>query len=245
MESFTLTRKQMSCLLLAIEGSHALSPLQVLQEAWAESKPPFLSLTLPPIIEKLLKGTERKGFSLQEIAELGQLIEYSNVSVTSMQNWVKREFKPFFNSPKAGKKYSLNQTALLFIIDDMKSNLDLSSIRKLFELVFKEPEDKRDDLVGPLVLYASYTSMFEELDENNDQLLDITGHTKGNLQQDLLTEHVIRETANLAADRLPNLTAKQREAVRNILLIAVISIQTTYFHSLARRYCNATLFLRT
>jgi hypothetical protein len=85
--------------------------------------------------------------------------------------------------------------------------------------------------------------MFEELDANNDQLLDISGHLKENLHQDLLTENVIRSSANQFASRLPNLSNKQREVVRNILLVAVISIQTSYFHSLSRRYCNATLFL--
>lgn len=253
MESFTLTRKEMACLLLSLDGKHNQKPLQVLQAAWTKTHqydlekgaglPAFLSTLLPPIIEKLIKGNELKGFSLHEIAALGQLIEYSNLSITSMQNWVKRDFKPYFDCPKAGKKYSLNQAALLFIIDDLKSNLDFESIRKLFEIVFKKPEDETDDLVGPLELYASYTSMFEELDANNDQLLDISGHLKENPHQDLLTEQAIRLSANQFANRLPNLTENQWEAVRNILLISVISIQTSYFHSLSRRYCNATLFL--
>ncbi|WP_028611256.1 DUF1836 domain-containing protein [Paenibacillus harenae] len=253
MESFTLTRKEMAYLLLALAGKSDKKPIQVLQSAWnnthktdadkGEVLPAFLSTTLPPIIEKLIKGSELKGFSLHEIATLGQLIEYSNLSITSMQNWVKRDFKPFFESPKAGKKYSLNQAALLFIIDDLKSNLDFESIRRLFDIVFNKPEDDSDDLVGPIGLYASYTSMFEELDANNDQLLDITGHLKGNPHQELLTEQVLRSAADQFAGMLPNLTARQREAVRNILLVAVISIQTSYFHSLARRYCNATLFL--
>jgi hypothetical protein len=253
MESFTLTRKEMACLLLALDGKLEQKPLQVLQTAWSKAHrndlekgaglPAFLSTVLPPVIEKLIKGNELKGFSLHEIAALGQLIEYSNLSITSMQNWVKRDFKPYFNCPKAGKKYSLNQAALLFIIDDLKSNLDFESIRKLFEMVFKNPEDDSDNLVGPIELYKSYTSMFEELDANNDQLLDISGHLKENLHQDLLTENVIRSSANQFASRLPNLSNKQREVVRNILLVAVISIQTSYFHSLSRRYCNATLFL--
>ncbi|MGO4375744.1 hypothetical protein AB4Z21_34350, partial [Paenibacillus sp. MCAF20] len=119
------------------------------------------------------------------------------------------------------------------------------SIRKLFEIVLGKPEDESDDLVGPIELYATYTKMFEELDANNDQLLDISGHLKGQPHQDLLTEEVIRGAANRFADRLSGLTDKQREAIRNILLVAVISIQTSYFHTLARRYCNATLFLNS
>src|SRR5688572_15275624 len=110
MESFTLTRKEMACLLLALEGSYNKKPLQVLQTAWSKTHqseleqggglPAFLSTTLPPIIEKLIKGNELKGLSLHEVAALGQLIEYSNLSITSMQNWVKRDFKPYFDCPK-------------------------------------------------------------------------------------------------------------------------------------------------
>lgn len=255
MESFTLTRKEMAELLISLRGGSDQRPIQVLQSAWAKSHrydlekgttlPAFLATLLPPIIEKLIKGSEVKGFSLQEISALGQLIEYSNLSITSMQNWVKRDFKPYFDCPKAGKKYSLNQAALLFIIDDLKSNLDFESIRKLFEIVLGKPNDESDDLVGPIELYAAYTSMFEELDANNDQLLDITGHLKEQPHQDLLTEQVIRNAANRFADKLSGLTDGQREAIRNILLVAVISIQTSYFHTLARRYCNATLFLNS
>ncbi len=253
MESFTLTRKEMASLLLALDGQSSQKPLQVLQQAWSKTHrthleqggglPAFLSTMLPPIVEKLIKGSELKGLSLHEIATLGQLIEYSNLSITSMQNWVKRDFKPYFHTPMAGKKYSLNQAALLYVIDDLKSNLDFESIRRLFEIVFTSLEDDTGDLVGPIQLYMAYTSMFEELDANNDQLLDISGHLKENPHQDLLTEEVIRNTANQFASRLPDLSDNQREAVRNILLVAVISIQTSYFHALARRYCNATLFL--
>ncbi|MCA0753792.1 DUF1836 domain-containing protein [Paenibacillus sp. N4] len=253
MESFTLTRKEMACLLLSLDGSSGRKPLQVLQQAWNKSHrtdleqgsglPAFLSTLLPPIVEKLIKRNELKGLSLHEIAALGQLIEYSSLSVTSMQNWVKRDFKTYFDSPKAGKKYSLNQAAMLFIIDDLKSNLDFESIRKLFDILFRNPEDGESDPVSALQLYASYTTMFEELDANNDQLLDISGHLKEQPHQDLLTEQVIRDSAERFAGRLPDLTGKRREAFRNFLLVAVISIQTSYFHSLARRYCNATLFL--
>lgn len=254
MESFTLTRNDMARLLLALDGKYEQKPLQVLQTVWTKRHqydlakgtvlPAFLATLLPPIMEKLIKGIELKGFSLHEIAALGQLIEHSNLSITSMQNWVKRDFKPYFDCHRAGKKYSLEQAALLFIIDDLKSNLDFETIRKLFEIVFKKPQvESSEDLVGPIELYAIYTRMFEELDANNDQLLDITGHLKGSPHHDSLTEHFIRSSANEFANRLPNLSENQREAVRNILLVAVISIQTSYFHSLSRRYCNATLFL--
>ncbi|MVO98134.1 DUF1836 domain-containing protein [Paenibacillus lutrae] len=253
MESFTLTRKEMACLLLSLDGRHRHKPIEVLQHAWMKNHrydmekgtalPAFLSTTLPPVIEKLIKGNEIKGFSLQEIAALGQLIEYSHLSITSMQNWVKRDFKEFFDSPKVGKKYSLNQAALLFIIDDLKSNLDFVSIRKLFDIILGKPDLDSDDLISPMKLYSTYTAMFEELDANNDQLLDTVGHDHGNRNHDLLAENVIRSSAEKFAAQIMDVTEKQKEEIRNILFIAVISIQTSYFHTLARRYFNATLFL--
>ncbi len=253
MESFTLTRHEMARLLLAIEGGNIQEPLQVLQSVWTRSHhsdvdqgmalPAFLSTMLPPIIEKLIKGNERKGFSLQEIAELGGLIECSNLSVTSMQNWVKRDFKAYFNCPKAGKKYSFNQTALLFIIDDLKYTLDFISIRKLFEIVFQKPEDEADDLVGPLALYASYTSMFEELENKGEQLLDRIEHLKGTVRKKKWMEDMVRSRASEIVARFTGLNDNQQEAIRNILLVAVVSIRSAYIQAFAKQYCNATLFL--
>ncbi|MFD1956409.1 DUF1836 domain-containing protein [Paenibacillus thailandensis] len=253
MESFTLTRKDMARLLLALNGDNGGNPLQVLQCAWMrnhqgdadnrKAAPAFLSAALPPVVEKLIKGTRVKGFSLQEIAALGRLIEYSSLSITAMQNWVKRDFKEYFDSPKVGKKYSINQAALLFIIDDLKGNLDFESIRKLFCIVFNKPEDESDDLICPVSLYEAYSALFEKLDANNDQLMDTAGFVSDSRKQDFVTENVVLAAADQCAAKLPELTAKQREAVRNFLFIAAISIQTAYFHSVSRRYFNATMFL--
>ncbi|QAY68077.1 DUF1836 domain-containing protein [Paenibacillus protaetiae] len=252
MESFILTRKDMAKLLLALNGQSHESPLQVLQASWTSSHlndqqqgsamPAFLSTSLPPVIEKLIKGTRVKGFSLQEIAALGRLIEYSGVSLTAMQNWVKRDFKPYFDCPKVGKKYSINQAALLFIIDDLKYNLDFESIRKLFCILFNKPEDENDDLVGPVSLYEAYSDMFEQLDATHRQI-EAKATDSENYKQDFVTEQMVLAAANRYARTLPELTGRQREAVRNFMLIAAVSIQTAYCHSVSKRYFNATMFL--
>ncbi|GGG71511.1 DUF1836 domain-containing protein [Paenibacillus radicis (ex Gao et al. 2016)] len=240
METFTLTRKEMAGLLLALQGSSQDNPLQVLQQAWKKAHceayaagsplPAFLSTALPPVLDKLIKGNKVRGFSLQEISALGQLIEYSQISMTSMQNWVKRDFKAYFECPQVGKKYSLNQAALLYIIDDLKANLDFDSIRKLFDLLFCKPqgEGAQGDLINPLSLYAAYSTLFAELERTKHPML----------------EQAIRTAADKFAGSFTHLTDEQSEALRNILFIAALSIQTAYFHSLAKRYCNATLFLK-
>ncbi|SFF16122.1 protein of unknown function [Paenibacillus catalpae] len=253
MEAFTLTRKEMADLLLALHGHSCCEPLQVLQQAWKKSHrdayesgsslPAFLSTELPPVLVKLIKGRVVKGFSLQEISALGGLIQFSQMSITSMQNWVKRDFKAFFDSPKIGKKYSLNQTALLFIIDDLKSSLDFGSIRKLFDRLFNTPEDETDDLIGPLELYASYTAMYEELAASGYRLLDMARPHSDARDREAIMEQMLHSASEPFLQILPKLSEEQTEALRHILFIAVISIRTSYFHSLAKRYCHATLFL--
>jgi hypothetical protein len=253
LETFTLTRKEMAQMLLAMKGAADRSPLMILQEAWKKnhltqmkhgsSLTAFLSTHLPPVMEKMIKHESMEGFSLQEIVSLGNQIEYTNISITSMQNWVKRDFKDYLGSPKLGKKYSVDQAALLFIIDDMKHCLDFEAIRKLLHVVLRKPEEDSDDLLGPAELYAAYSRLFEELDANNDQVMDVQGHGFGKRNYDALTETTIRHKADQYACSLEGLNAEQKEAVRNVLFIAMVSVQTAYFHSLARRYMNATLFL--
>ncbi|NOU95974.1 DUF1836 domain-containing protein [Paenibacillus sp. LMG 31456] len=253
METFTLTRKEMAIMLLSMKGRATKTPITVLREAWkknhrtdVEQGTPlsaFLSTHLPPVLEKMIKNDSVGGFSLLDIVSLGNQIEYTNVSITSMQNWVKRDFKDFLGSPKEGKKYSIDQAAMLFIIDDLKNCLDFESIRKLFQITFQQPDDETDDLLGPTDLYVAYNSLFEEMDANNDQLLDVQGHGAGKPNYDALTESTIRHKADQYVYNLSHLNPQQKEALRNLLFISMVSVQTAYFHSLARRYLNGTLFL--
>ncbi|MFS8214025.1 DUF1836 domain-containing protein [Paenibacillus polymyxa] len=262
MESFTLTRRDMAHLLLAMEGRRELQPLAVLQDAWRRTHshlarsgstiPTFLYTDVTPVLDKIIKGKHSAAFSLQEIVSLGQLVEYSHVSLASMQNWVKRDFKEFLGAPKIGKKYSVNQAAILLIVEDLKSCLDFESIRQLFHILFQQPEDDTDDLIQPVDLYAAYSTLFEELDANGDQLLDVAVagfakdngiSVKGQQRQESATEELLVQAADQYTSRLQHLTPNQCEAVRNTLLVAAVAVQNSYFLSMARRYVNATLFL--
>lgn len=175
-----------------------------------------------------MRGGVRKGFSLHEIADLGGLLEFSTLSASAMQNWVKRDFKPYFQCPGAGKKYSLEQTAMLLMIDDLKANLDFDSIRRLFAIMFQSSS------LSPLSIFAFYSGMYEEL--NRQKAWDSL-HTE-------LLEKTVREQAAKTASTVTDLTAEQKEAVRNILFVAVISVQAGRLQALARRYCQATLYRR-
>lgn len=255
METFYLTRKQMASLLLSLKGMSDKTPLATLQEAWMESHKAdvehgksfgaFMATSLPPIFEKIIKMNQRnEGFSLNDIVALGNQIEYTSLSITSVQNWVKRDVKEVLGSPRLGKKYSVEQTAVLFIVEDLKATLDFGSIRNLLSLVFRHPDDETDDLINPITLYATYSTIFEELDKNNDQVLDLSGHAGGKRNHDHLMEHLVKQRADQFAGTLSGLNADQREAVSNAIVIATISVQASYFHALAKRFYNATLFLQ-
>lgn len=248
MESFTLTRKEMSTLLLSLQGASELTPLSILQQAWHKKRPivdregyvPSSYTELPHIINKLLKGTKFSGFSLHDIADLGQLIEHSNLSITSIQNWVKRDFKDMFVTTKEGRKYAVNQAAMLYIIDDLKSTLDFLSIRKLFQTLFFN----EDRLIEPIHFYRIYSYMFEEMDANDDQVFDIVGHGPGGRSQDSLLEKMVQGHADRITQKLTYLSSKEQKIVSNLLVIAAVSVQTSYLHSISKKYYSATVFLK-
>ena len=255
METFFVTRKEMAALLLSLQGNTDKTPLAKLQEIWVKSHKneiehgksfsAFISTSLPPIFEKLIKSNcEHVGFSLNDIVSLGNQIEYTNFSITSIQNWVKRDIKDKLGGPRIGKKYSIDQTAILFLVDDLKTTLDFEAIRKLLDLIFNDPKDDSDDLISPTTLYAAYSSIFEELDQNNDQMLDIKGHESGRRNHDHMLEGLIKSKADQYVQSLSELTIEQREAVSNVLVIAMVSVQAAYLQSMAKRFLNATLFLQ-
>lgn len=255
MEAFTLSRIEMSGLLLSLSQNSERKPLHILQEAWTKfhrdevregtSLPAFLSTDIPPILHKLIKGGAVKGLSLGEIASLGSLIEYSTLSVTAMQNWVKRDFKEHLGSPRQGKKYSFNQAALLFIIDDLKAALDFESIRQLFRVLFLAPERDDDDLVEPAQLYHGYAELFEEIKTRTPMPVQAEAMAGSGNPKEFLwkADSGIRAAMERMMKRLSHLTRPQRDAVQNMLLIAAISVQTCYFQAMARQYFNAVLFL--
>ncbi|MDF2924087.1 MAG: hypothetical protein K0R57_3001 [Paenibacillaceae bacterium] len=254
MELFHLTRYEMSQLLLSLNGRHAKTPKLILQEAWAKSHKDmieggrslgaFISTSLPTIFEKVMKLTPcEPGMSLNDIVALGSQIEYNHFAVTAVQNWVKRDLREIIGSPDLGKKYSMEQAALLFIIEDLRAALDLESIRKLLMLIFHEAGSTARDLIRPIDLYAGYSGIFEEMDQNNDQVLDLHGQGRSDKKHDHLVEILIKKKADEFAGGVPALSPQQQEAVSNVTVIALLSVQTTYFQTLAKRFLNASLFL--
>ncbi|ENQ3106883.1 protein of unknown function [Bacillus sp. 491mf] len=248
METFHLTRNEMAMLLLSLRGWDTKKPLAILQEAWAKSHKKdiesgqsftaIITTALAPIFEKLIKIEETDiGFSLNEIVALGNQIENTNFTITALQNWVKRDIKEMIGSPQKGKKYSIEQAALLFIVEDLKTALDFDSIRKLLKLIVNDPADRTDDLINPIQLYVFYSSLFEKLNQR--------GFIQFTATNTIYTiEQTIKENADQLAAKIEHINNEQREAIRNAIVIATLSVHTAYVQRLAKRYVSATLFLQ-
>lgn len=246
MDRYWLTRQELASLLRSLESNESEKPSTILRKAWMRNQRGVVQdelfaklpeTPLPSIAEKLMRCGERRGFSLHEIAELGHFLEFSTLSVTSMQNWVKRDFKMYVHSPQAGKKYSLDQTALLLMIDDLKANLDFDSIRRLFTMLFRQCDDTsmhESACITPLSFLEKYTSLYEVL--NRRKVWDTMNAA--------LLELTVWEEAAKTADAMTTLPSAQKEALRNMLFVAVISVQAARLQALARRYCQAALYMK-
>lgn len=233
---FALNRKEMADLLLSLKGLTGKEPLNVIQEVWLtkykdqDGRATMTSTALPPIIEKIMKmKTAHVSFSLNEIVALANQLEYNTISSTTVQNWVKRDVKELIGSPAHTKKYSVDQAASIFIVEDLKTILDLDSIRKLLAIVFKNPEDIKDDLIQPVELYAAYSNIFEVLDVNDDQVLDPDQTSK------LDIKGAIEKKADQFVAALQHLSDKEKETLSDVIVVAILAVQTSYFQSLARR----------
>ncbi|MED3782281.1 DUF1836 domain-containing protein [Heyndrickxia sporothermodurans] len=246
MLTFQLTRKEMADILLALKGWDNKKPLTILRDAWIrsnnisiESEKPmtaFITTILAPILDKVIKFEKTEpAFSINEIVALGNQIENTNFTTTAVQNWVKRDLKEMISSPQKGKKYSLEQTALLFLVEDLKTALDFDSIRKLLKLVVNDPENDNDDLINPVHLYACYSTLFDHINHGTYEMANYT-------IKDI--ENIIESSAKHMVDEYTQLSEHRKEAIRNTIVIATLSVFTAYFQMYARKYLSATLFLQ-
>ncbi|GER68094.1 hypothetical protein BpJC7_22400 [Weizmannia acidilactici] len=247
MELFQMTRREMADLLLALKGWGPQTPAAFLQKVWVKKNGgnparSFASAVMPPIFTKILKkNTDDFGFSLNEIVALGSQIENTNFTLTAIQNWVKRDIKEMIVAPEKGKKYSIEQMALLFLVEDLKTALDFDSIRKLLKLIVNDPEDEHDDLINPVQLYATYSQLFEELNTMREAENFPFGSHKHMIAA--MESMITKKAEEMISEYIPPNDPK-KEAIRNTIVIATLSVFTAYFQMLARRYLTATIFLQ-
>lgn len=249
MEAFKLSRKNMADLLLSLSNATEQSPLMVLQDAWTSSHEDkikngttlnaFLSTEMPAIFEKFIKTeNEEIGFSINEIVSLGNQIEFTNLSPSAVQNWVKRDVKELIGSPQIGRKYTVDQAAILFIVEDLKAALDFESIRKVLTMIFNNPEDRTDDLVNPVDLYSAYASVFDKIHHHTAPSLHNASSMNG------CVAAIIKEECQTSLPVFNGVGKENLDIVLNVLISSSLTVQAAYYQSLASRYASAALFLK-
>jgi hypothetical protein len=243
MEAFTLSRKNMADLLSSLKSQSDSTPLQVLQDAWPithkDEMNPFISSGFPSIFEKILKRKKSEfGFSLNEIVSLANQIEYTTLSSSAVQNWVKRDIKELVGSPLLGKKYTVEQAATLLIVKDLKASLDFESIRKILTLVFNNPEDRSDDIIDPIDLYSAYSSVFDKVHHQPVPQVKNAGSMNDWMDQ------FIKDECDAILPTFKNLNEENLTIVLNVLLVTALTVQAAYYQSATKRYTQAALFLQ-
>ncbi|WP_335872323.1 DUF1836 domain-containing protein [Bacillus sp. 2205SS5-2] len=248
METYKLTRKNLADLLLSLKYRSNHTPHIVLEEVWAtthlteenneQTFPSVLSTNIPPIIKKIIKTTKAEiGFSLNEIVSLGNLVEFTSFSQSTVQNWVKRDVKGLIGSPQLGKKYTIEQTAMLFIVEDLKATLDFESIRKILTLVFNDIDDSTDDIVNPTDLYAAYSSVFDKI--HHLSFPRLKDFPLGPVNEMIL--HFIKEECQNLLASFEGVLEEDLIIVLNVLILSVSSVQATYYQSATKKYVESAV----
>lgn len=230
----------MADFLLALRGEGDKRPLTVIQNAWETAYPDevdkrsflsFIQKEMPPIFEKIIKIDGRRdiGFSINEIVSLGNQIEFTNLSSTTLQNWVKRDVKGFIGSPRFGKKYTVEQAATLFIVEDLKASLDFVSIRNVLELIFNNPDDQSDDIVNPIHFYDAYASIFGKIHHQTASPQNVE------VPLNMQVEQQIHKEALAQLETFTDLNDQQKNMVLNVLVMASLTVLSAYYQTVTKK----------
>ncbi|HZH62299.1 MAG TPA: DUF1836 domain-containing protein [Metabacillus sp.] len=224
MMTFQLTRVQMTKLLYALKGESQQTPLHIIEDALKRSI--SNEKNMPSF---LIKASKRKnhleyGLSTNEIVSLANLCELTSLKSTSIQNWIKRDIKELIGQPELGKKYSIEQAAMLLIVKDLKTTFDFEKIRKVLTEVFNTLSDRSDDLMSPITFYGIYVSILESLDTFSDN--------------DSTLEEKINNQIKFAPRISSSLTEDQCHTIRRILVTTVLAVLASHLQTRAHLYIN-------
>ncbi|MGR6116540.1 DUF1836 domain-containing protein [Aeribacillus composti] len=223
MGKIQLRRSVMVQLLLSLKGIHELSPEEVMKQ----QLPSDQTNQIPGFIKKLSKQRDKGelGLSTNEIVILGNFCELTSLKSTSVQNWVKRDIKEIIGPPELGKKYSVEQAALLLIVKDLKTIFDFETVRSLLMKVFNTISDRNDDLISPLMFYKLYTDVLEqvknvEIDNNRQFEKKLFVQTKRLLQKQT------------------SLSEAQIDSICHVTVSAVLAVLTYHFQTRAKAFID-------
>ncbi|MGM0873304.1 MAG: DUF1836 domain-containing protein [Bacillota bacterium] len=220
-----LTRKQMTNLLYSLKGESNQPPSSILEKVLEDSS--TIDMQIPNF---LLKPNRRRshqeyGLSTNEIVSLANLCELTSLKSTSIQNWIKRDVKELIGSPELGKKYSIEQAAMLLIVKDLKTVFDFEKIRNLLTIVFNTLSDRSDDLISPITFYEIYATVIDSL----EAFPSIT------LSDQTLEKRIVQEI-NVLPKQFSELLENQWDSIRNVLVITVLSVLASHLQARAQIY---------
>lgn len=99
---------------------------------------------------------EKNGLSINQIVALANTLTGEHLSATTIQNWTKREVRKIIGVPRIGKKYSLHQAAIIYLLDDLKHLFSLEETSTLLSMIFNNPDRDEDDFISPIDFYRLY-----------------------------------------------------------------------------------------
>ena len=86
---------------------------------------------------------------------LSQVSSITGLETHTVQNWVKRGFLP----PPQNKRYTMEQTCRIILINMLKGALPLEQICHLISYINGSLTDESDDIIDDTVLYFKFVSL--------------------------------------------------------------------------------------
>lgn len=228
MGKILLKRTAMSQLLHALKRDEDLSPIAVIQSNIS----PEMEDDIPDFLYKFEKRKGKKDFGLStnEIVTLSTICELTSLKSTSIQNWIKRDIKELIGSPEFGKKYSIEQTALLFIVKDLKAVFDFETIRQMLTKVFNTLSDRSDDLISPLQFFQLYAKTLENI-----------GFGSIHISKASSLEHMIEEEVKRVTEHALPIKETDRKVISHILVVTVMSVLSFHLQLRTLTYANTII----
>lgn len=162
------------------------------------------------------KSFLRQVFFVSDGVMLSQIRKIAGIDGSTLQNWTKRGWV----ANSSSKRYNIDQVAHIFLINMLRSCMQLNHIAWLIEYINGDVEDTSDDIISDSDLYDEICKLLDSL----SRCETCSGETIRRLADEQLADY--NETVEGARRRL-----------RNALEIIVVS----YYASLVKKSADAML----
>ncbi|MBD1380340.1 DUF1836 domain-containing protein [Bacillus sp. IB182487] len=185
-----------------------------------------LSEAVPDFLKRYLKKRVKKeyGLSTNEIVKLGNLCELTSFKSTAIQNWIKRDIKELIGPPALGKKYSIEQAAILLIVRDLKTVYDFETIRYVLKALFNTLSDRSDDLISPIKFYEAYARILQDTKED----------TCSTYSHEFETH--LQSSAEIIKGQFKHLSDKQWLIIKDLLVLTSMSVIASHIEQRANKF---------